>query len=184
MKSRISTGIIASVAMLALVAACGGGGEKKDAAPKAEAPKVEAPATPEAPKTAEAPKTDPAAPATPAAGAIQLAIKDAAGAAVSGDPGNGAKVFRQCQTCHVVVAGQNKVGPSLHAIIGRTAGQVPGFRYSEANKNSGKVWTEQALYDYLENPRATIPGTIMAFAGLKKPQDRADVVAYLKTATN
>jgi cytochrome c len=83
-----------------------------------------------------------------------------------------------------VTPGVNKVGPSLHNIIGRTAGQVAGFRYSEANKKSGITWTEQELYTYLENPKARIPGTIMAFVGIKDSQKRADLVAYLKTHTN
>ncbi|HCP65290.1 MAG TPA: cytochrome c family protein, partial [Hyphomonadaceae bacterium] len=125
-----------------------------------------------------------AAAAAPAAGAMVLAIKDKAGATLSGDPVKGEAVFRQCQTCHVVTAGVNKVGPSLHNIIGRPAGQVAGFRYSEANKNSGITWTEQEIYTYLENPKARVPGTIMAFVGVKDSQKRADLVAYLKTHTN
>jgi cytochrome c len=81
----------------------------------------------------------------------------------------------------VVEPGVNRVGPSLHGIIGRTAGSVPGFNYSAANKGSGVTWTEEVLFEYLENPREFMPGTRMAFVGLKKPQDRADVIAYLKT---
>ena len=72
---------------------------------------------------------------------------------------------------------------SLHAIIGRHSGEIPGFAYSTANKNSGIVWSEEELFKYLEAPQKVIPGTKMAFAGLKKPQDRADVIAYLKSAT-
>jgi cytochrome c len=110
-----------------------------------------------------------------------LAIKDASGADLSGDPTKGAATFRQCQTCHVKEVGVNKVGPSLAGIVGRKSGSVPGFRYSEANKGSGIVWSEQELYVYLENPRATIPGTTMAFVGIKDSQKRADLIAYLKT---
>jgi cytochrome c len=75
----------------------------------------------------------------------------------------------------------NRVGPSLHGIVGRTAGTIEGFRYSPANKNSGITWTEEQLFTYLEDPRKTIPGTFMAFAGIKDPQQRADLIAYLKT---
>ena len=64
--------------------------------------------------------------------------------------------------------------------IGKTAGQVPGFKYSDANKNSGIVWTEEKLFEYLKNPRAVIPGTTMAFAGIADPQKRADVIAFIK----
>ncbi len=73
----------------------------------------------------------------------------------------------------------NRVGPSLHGIIGRTAGTVAGYNYSTANKNSGAVWDEATLFAYLENPRAYIPGTKMAFVGLRDAQQRADIIAYL-----
>ena len=102
------------------------------------------------------------------------------GAKMMGDPVVGEKVFKQCQTCHTNEAGKNKVGPTLYGIIGRTAGTVEGYNYSKANKESGIVWTEQEMFVYLENPRARIPGTKMTFAGLKKPEDRANVIAYLQ----
>jgi cytochrome c len=107
------------------------------------------------------------------------------GAKLTGDPVAGEKVFKQCQTCHTLEPGKNKVGPTLHGIIGRTAGTVEGYNYSKANKESGRVWTEQAMFDYLENPRAEgkgIPGTKMSFVGLKKPEDRANVIAYIQEA--
>lgn len=98
-----------------------------------------------------------------------------------GDAANGEKVFRRCQACHAIQEGAHRVGPSLHNIINRPAGTAEGFtRYSKANAESGIVWTEEVLFEYLENPRQYVPGTIMAFAGLPKPQDRADVIAYLK----
>ena len=199
MKRQIlGSGLVVSLAALALVAGCGQQASQKAEAP---APATEA-AAPAATETAAAPTAEAAAPAapaaeaeapaapaaaaaaTPAAGAMVLAITDKAGATLSGDATKGEAVFRQCQTCHVVTPGVNKVGPSLHNIIGRTAGQVAGFRYSEANKKSGITWTEQELYTYLENPKARIPGTIMAFVGIKDSQKRADLVAYLKTHTN
>ena len=109
---------------------------------------------------------------------------DASGAKMMGDPVNGEAVFKKCMTCHVLTPGVNKVGPTLHGIIGRTAGSVEGFSYSKANKESGIVWTEQEMFIYLENPQKTVPGTKMAFAGLKKPQDRADVIAYIQQESN
>ena len=115
---------------------------------------------------------------------IKLDIKDATGNPVSGDPVSGKAVFMQCMTCHSKDAGVNRVGPSLHGIIGRHSGSVAGFNYSSANKNSGIVWTEQELYTYLENPQKTVPGTYMTYTGVKDPQKRADVIAYLQENTN
>jgi cytochrome c len=105
--------------------------------------------------------------------------EDVAFADLKGDAAAGEKVFAVCSTCHAVKEGENKVGPSLYGVVGRKAGSVEGFAYSEANKGSGKTWDEATLYEYLENPQGYIPGTKMAFAGLKKPQERADVIAYL-----
>jgi cytochrome c len=93
----------------------------------------------------------------------------------------GEKVFAQCKTCHVAEAGVNRVGPSLYGLVGRHSGIVAGYKYSAANLKSGVVWNEATLYKYLEAPMKFMPGTKMAFGGLKKPQDRADVIAYLKT---
>ena len=76
----------------------------------------------------------------------------------------------------------NRIGPSLAGIVGRKAGEVAGYSYSAANKGSGITWTAEKLYQYLEKPARVVPGTKMAFAGLAKGQDRADVIAYLSTA--
>ena len=73
-------------------------------------------------------------------------------------------------------------GPNLGGLFGRVSGTTEGFAYSAANKNKGVKWGEETLYDYLLNPKKYIPGTKMVFAGLKKPQDRADLIAYLKAA--
>lgn len=104
----------------------------------------------------------------------------AAYAALTGDAGNGRRVFTKCMSCHVVAEGQNRSGPSLYKVVGRTAGTVDKFRYSPANADSGIVWTEETLFAYLEAPQEFIPGTYMAFPGLKSPQDRADVIAYIQ----
>jgi cytochrome c len=124
----------------------------------------------------------PAAAAPPAADPILLEIRDAAGAQLSGNPQAGSRVFRAlCASCHAVAPGLNGTGPSLHGIIDRAAGGVEGFRYSEANRASGITWTEQELFDYLERPSARIPGTTMIFQGIAQPQQRADLIAYLRS---
>jgi len=108
-------------------------------------------------------------------------------AAQEGNAEDGAEVFKKCRACHDVgPEAKNKVGPLLNDIIGRKAGTIEGFAYSEANKSAGSkglVWTEDVLFKYLENPLAFMPGTKMAFAGLKDPQDRKDIIAFLKNHT-
>ena len=74
-------------------------------------------------------------------------------------------------------------GPNLGGLFGRQSGPIEGFSYSKANKEKAVQWSEETLYDYLLNPKKYIPGTKMVFAGLKKPQDRTDLIAYLKSAT-
>lgn len=99
----------------------------------------------------------------------------------AGNAAAGEKVFAQCKTCHVTDKGVNRVGPSLHGVVGRKSGTVAAYKYSAANLKSGVIWNEATLYKYLEAPMKFMPGTKMAFGGLKKPQDRADVIAFLKT---
>ena len=99
----------------------------------------------------------------------------------SGDPVAGQRVFAQCQSCHSVEPNANRLGPSLHGVVGRQSGAVQGFNYSPANRNAGITWTPEKLFQYLENPRRVVPGTTMAFAGIGDPQRRADLIAYLAT---
>lgn len=101
----------------------------------------------------------------------------------AGDPAEGKKVFtRICGACHTDQAnGPKKLGPTLFGVVGRKAGSVEGFRYSQANKNSGITWTPDVLDVYLKDPKAKVPGTIMAFAGLKNDTERQNVIAYLET---
>lgn len=104
----------------------------------------------------------------------------AAPAMADGDAAAGEKVFNKCKACHSLEEGKNKVGPSLHGVIGRKAASLDGFKYSKAMQESGLTWDEATLHKYLENPRAMVPGTRMAFAGLKKEADINNVIAYIK----
>jgi cytochrome c len=96
------------------------------------------------------------------------------------DAEHGKNIFKACAACHATDHA-NRVGPGLEGIVGRKAGTAPGFRYSDAMKNSGIVWDEKTLAPYLESPQKEVPGNRMAYTGLKNPTDRTDLVAYLAT---
>ena len=102
--------------------------------------------------------------------------------AMAADAGKGKKVYNKCKACHSLKAGKNKIGPSLHGVIGRSAGAVDGYKYSKAMKGSDVTWDEANLAKYLEKPKDFMPGTKMAFPGLKKQKDRDNVIAYIKEA--
>ena len=100
----------------------------------------------------------------------------------AGDVAAGEKVFKKCKACHVVNKEQNRTGPHLVNLFGRPAGSLEGYKkYSKAMKSSGIVWDEETLDAYLKAPKKYVKGTRMAFAGLKKDADRANVIAYMKT---
>jgi cytochrome c len=97
------------------------------------------------------------------------------------DVEKGAAVFKKCAICHKIGPGAtNLVGPELNGLDDRKSGSVPGFSYSDANKNSGIIWNEQTFEDYIKDPKAKIPGTKMVFAGIKNEQEAKDLWAYLK----
>lgn len=117
--------------------------------------------------------------------AALLVLGTAAASADSptGDPAKGANVFKKCMACHAIGEGaKNKVGPELNGVVGRKMGAIEGFSYSDTLKEhnaKGDVWTAEVISQYLENPKAFMPGVKMVFAGLPKESDRADLLAYL-----
>ena len=102
----------------------------------------------------------------------------------AGDPEAGARVFRTCAACHTLEPGAHRTGPSLAGVFERKAGTAEGFhRYSDALRSAGLVWREDALNEFLADPQAFLPGNRMTFPGIPDAQARADVIAYLQTAT-
>ena len=99
----------------------------------------------------------------------------------SADPEKGARVFRQCSACHKLEDGANGTGPHLYGVVGRPKGAVDGFGYSATLAGMGGDWTPENLNGFLENPKDYAPGTTMGYAGLRKVEDRADLIAYLST---
>ncbi len=104
---------------------------------------------------------------------------------ITGDAEKGERVFRKCMACHAVGDdAKDKTGPTLNGILGRTAASHEGFAYSDAMKakgDEGLVWTPETIGEFLEKPKDFVDGTKMTFAGLRKEDERADVIAYLAT---
>lgn len=149
-----------------------------DAAPAEEAPAEEAAAPAEEAPTEEAAAPAEEAPATAAAGGAESAFAQLVAAT---DPSEGESLYRRCAACHKLEEGANGVGPYLYGVVGRDIGSVEGFRYSNALKDHGGVWTADELNAFLENPKEYAPGNKMSFAGLRKEEDRAAVVSYLQS---
>jgi cytochrome c len=106
------------------------------------------------------------------------------GAMADGDAVKGEKVFMKCKACHTAEQPTNRVGPTLKGVVGRKVAAVESYNYSNAMKKKGEegvTWDEGNLAIYLADPKTFVPGTKMAFAGLKKPTEVADLIAYLKT---
>jgi len=104
-----------------------------------------------------------------------------AGSASAQDLAAGENSFKKCLPCHSVGPdAKNKVGPVLNGLDGRKSGTIEGYNYTDANKNSGITWNEEAFKEYITDPRAKIPGTKMVFAGIKNEKERGDLWAYLK----
>ena len=156
--------VFSTVALSVLMSACSSGGADSDESAQAPSSAENA-----APADTGPPATD------------DVTTLDGVDyASLTGDAASGKSSFGQCRTCHVIDPGMNRLGPSLAEIVGREAGAVAGFNYSEATANSGITWTEEKLYQFLEKPARVIPKTKMFYAGMPDAQARANVIAYLK----
>jgi len=111
---------------------------------------------------------------------VVVASSLAASAALAQDAAAGKTSFNKCMACHSIGDGaKNKVGPELNGLDGRKSGTADGYSYSDANKNSGITWSEAQFKEYIKDPKAKIPGTKMAFAGIKNEQEVNNLWAFL-----
>jgi len=111
---------------------------------------------------------------------IIIASSAAASAALAQDAAAGKTSFNKCLACHAIGDGaKNKVGPQLNGLDGRKSGTAPDYSYSDANKNSGITWNEAQFKEYIKDPKAKIPATKMAFAGIKNEKEINDLWAFL-----
>jgi cytochrome c len=150
--------------------------ETASAAPEAtpaasETPAIAATATP-SPSPSPSPKPSPTQSAS---------SKPAASAAATVAAASPPDAFKQCSVCHSTEPGTTIIGPSLAGVYGTKAGEVAGFKFSDAMKNSGLTWNAATLDKYLADPKGVVPGTLMSLAGIKDADQRAAIIAYLKT---
>ena len=114
---------------------------------------------------------------------LVLCFTTASSPTMAQDIDAGAKAFSKCKACHKLAADKNGVGPTLHQIMGRVAGSIVGYAYSDAMAASGVMWTPDTISEFLTKPKTYIKGTKMAFSGLKKPADIENLLAYLNEAS-
>jgi cytochrome c len=117
------------------------------------------------------------------AAAVSITLLLTGAARADGDAARGEKKFGDCAACHRLEAGANNVGPSLHGVFGRKAGEIADFRYSPAMKRSAIVWTPETLDKFISEPQAMVPANRMPYAGMASAGDRADLIAYLAKAS-
>jgi cytochrome c len=114
--------------------------------------------------------------------ALFMTLLLAGAARADGDAARGEVKFQDCAACHKLEAGANNVGPSLHGVFTRKAGELADFRYSPAIKRSGITWTPETLDKFITDPQGVVPANRMPYAGMPSPGDRADLIAYLQKA--
>ncbi len=169
------------------LAACGSGNPPADTADAAPAPTPAPQAETPAPATEEVQATNTASAETPPAPAPQAAETVTASAFAgfpepyaTADYDRGKRTFKLCMSCHVIQeGGPNRVGPNLYGLFGREIGTVEGFAYSDAVLAADFTWTPAKLEEWLADPRGFLPGNRMSFAGVRRPEDRHAVIAYI-----
>ena len=110
------------------------------------------------------------------------ALLTASGATLGADLERGKQLYEECAACHSSERGAHGLGPSLHGVAGRKAGELEDFRYSPALKRSGITWTAQSLDAYVADPQKSIPANRMPYSGMPDARDRADLIAYIQSA--
>jgi len=122
--------------------------------------------------------------AAPAQAESVPAVESVGDLMASADADRGKTLYFQCRACHSLAEGAaHKVGPNLHGMFGRKAGLAEGFAYSEVMKNADIVWDVDSMNEWLARPSQLLPGNLMVFVGIKKPEDRASLIKYLQQAT-
>ena len=175
MTSRLAL----AAALACALAACGGDNAAEDAgdaAAEAVATATPGPTETAAPGAEATPADDATASPTPAATAT-AARATPTPVVAAGPP----ESFKQCAICHKVEPGQHGLGPSLAGVFGARSAHAGGFNYSDAMESANLTWNQATLDRYLANPQGVVPGTTMAFAGVKDAAKRAEIIAYLKT---
>jgi cytochrome c len=115
--------------------------------------------------------------------ALALTLLFTGAALADGDAARGETKFQDCAACHKLAEGANDVGPNLHGLFERHAGELASFRYSPAMKRSGIAWTADTLNKFIADPQALVAGNRMPYAGMANAADRADLIAYLQKAS-
>lgn len=165
---------IAALGASVLLAACGGGGSDSTENTNTNQSTTDTPSE----------EVTPVAAPTPAETETSDAFAALPEPYKSTDYNRGRRTFKLCQSCHTLnEGGQNLVGPNLYGVFGREIGGVEGFTYSNAVQESDIVWTPEILAEWLESPRNFLPGNKMSFAGVRKPDDRTAVIAYIMAET-
>ena len=177
--------VAALAPVLLALAACGGADEPDEAAPGAApaATETAGPADAPAPGGSPAPGATPSETASPAptASATPTPAPTPSATATPVAAASPPAVFNMCTACHSIERGENGIGPTLAGVFGRRAASLPGFEYSQAMASSGLTWNQANLDRFLENPRGVVPGTTMAYNGVKDAAQRQAVINYLKT---
>ena len=181
---KMTSRLALAAALAFALAACGGDNaadEAGDAAAEAVATATPAPTDSATPAAEAAPGDDATASPTPTPSASATTARATPTAAATVAAAGPPETYKQCAICHKVERGQHGLGPSLAGVFGAKSGHAAGFNYSDAMEGANLTWNQATLDRFLTNPQGVVPGTTMAFAGIKDAAKRAEVIDYLKT---